>query len=379
MAVWLAVKVVFLVFVLAINCSGDESVRILSQDNFEEVVKQNKYVLVDFYAPWCGHCKALEPEFKLAAENSLNQHVVFAKVDATKEVQLTDKYKIEGFPSVYLFHHGEQDTYDSERSMEAITAWLKDRTGPAISVAASLEEGRSKLRQRKTTKPMVFAMGDTKLKDALSDIAEHHRRAVSFLFVDHPTASVEMYRGLGEKLAFTGDPLFGDALETFIAKEQLALLNQVDEDNYDVILARSTEGVVWFCFKPESFFPDARTASSVIWEVSKRWEKYPFVFFDTAENLEHAQTELGCSSFPTIVFQKGNLNDEDAESSQSILSFRKNFGSLYEITEAALDQFLQDAHSGKIEPVDDIEDANEEVDGEDDLDDIGSNPEKAEL
>lgn len=58
----------------------------LNASNFEEVVKNNTNVLVEFYAPWCGHCKKLEPEYEKAAKKlkAAKQDVVLAKCDATE-------------------------------------------------------------------------------------------------------------------------------------------------------------------------------------------------------------------------------------------------------------------------------------------------------
>jgi len=60
---------------------------------------------VEFYAPWCGHCKKLEPEWnKLASD--LNGYVKVAKVDATVNTNLAQRFGVTGYPSIKFFPAG---------------------------------------------------------------------------------------------------------------------------------------------------------------------------------------------------------------------------------------------------------------------------------
>ena len=81
----------------------DGDVRIVVGDSFDEIVRDpTKDVLIEVYAPWCGHCQALEPTYhKLATRFKDVSSVVIAKMDGTKNEHAA--IDVEGFPSIYFF------------------------------------------------------------------------------------------------------------------------------------------------------------------------------------------------------------------------------------------------------------------------------------
>jgi protein disulfide-isomerase A1 len=94
----------------------DKDVVVLKEGNFSDFVTKNKFVMVEFYAPWCGHCQSLAPEYAAAATELKAEEVMLAKVDATEENELAQEYDIQGFPTVYFFVDGVHRPYPGPRN-----------------------------------------------------------------------------------------------------------------------------------------------------------------------------------------------------------------------------------------------------------------------
>ena len=131
-------QIIFLITLITLTKSfyeGKSSVILLDKNSFEKEVLQSKDIwLIEFFAPWCGHCKNFAPEYEKAAR-ALKGIFKIGAVDADKEKELAGKYGIQGFPTVKFFGITKTNIqdYNSARSAQAIINYMFDRAKDIVN------------------------------------------------------------------------------------------------------------------------------------------------------------------------------------------------------------------------------------------------------
>ncbi|VAH85126.1 unnamed protein product [Triticum turgidum subsp. durum] len=117
-------------------------VLLLTAANFTAVLAARRHVMVEFYAPWCGHCRALAPHYAAAATHLAEQgvDVALAKVDATEDHDLAQAHDVQGYPTLLFFIDGVPRDYSGERTKDAIVAWIGKKLGPAVRNLTAVDE-----------------------------------------------------------------------------------------------------------------------------------------------------------------------------------------------------------------------------------------------
>jgi protein disulfide-isomerase A6 len=119
---------------VVIGASAGSAVIDLIPSNFDDVVlKSGKPALVEFFAPWCGHCKTLAPVYEELAQGFqfAENKLVIGKVDADDHKDLGRKFGVQGFPTLKWFDGKSKDPedYNGGRDIESLTKFITEKTG----------------------------------------------------------------------------------------------------------------------------------------------------------------------------------------------------------------------------------------------------------
>eukprot|EP01111_Echinosteliopsis_oligospora_P009855 TRINITY_DN2968_c0_g1_i2.p1 TRINITY_DN2968_c0_g1~~TRINITY_DN2968_c0_g1_i2.p1 ORF type:complete len:320 (-),score=84.17 TRINITY_DN2968_c0_g1_i2:471-1400(-) len=105
-----------------------QEVTVLTDDSFDEATKEGTWLL-DFYAPWCGHCKKLNPIFDTVGAKFMKMKGIHAgKIDCTVEKGLAERFNIRGYPTLKVIKDGKLYDYSGGRTEDALIAFAKEPT-----------------------------------------------------------------------------------------------------------------------------------------------------------------------------------------------------------------------------------------------------------
>ncbi|KAL1214582.1 Protein disulfide isomerase-like 1-2 [Cardamine amara subsp. amara] len=221
-----------------------EFVLTLDHTNFTETINKHDFIVVEFYAPWCGHCKNLAPEYEKAASELSSLGLVLAKIDASEEVNkgVANEYKIQGFPTLKILRNGGKSIqdYNGPREAKGIVTYVKKQSGPASVEIKSADVAAEVVGDKNVVAVGVFPKLSGEEFDSFMAFAEKLRADYDFA---HTLDAKLLPRGDSSvsgpvvRLFKPFDELFvdskdfnGEALEKFVKESTIPLVTVFDSD-----------------------------------------------------------------------------------------------------------------------------------------------------
>ncbi|GAB7363289.1 hypothetical protein MBLNU230_g3570t1 [Neophaeotheca triangularis] len=321
----------------------------LGKDTFEPFVKEHDLVLAEFFAPWCGHCKALAPEYEEAATSLKEKDIALAKVDCTEHQDLCMEYGVEGYPTLKVFRGPENiSPYTGQRKAPAIVSYMTKQSMPSVSL---LENG-DQLEEFKTADKVVlvgfFGADDKSSNTTFGEVADDLRD--TFLFgatSDEALAKAEgvsqpaivLYKSFDEGKNTFAESFTKDSITEFAATAATPLIGEVGPETYAGYMAAGIPLAYIFADTPE----ERASLSEELKPVAEAQKgKINFATIDAKAFGQHAgNLNLEVGKWPAFGIQDTAKNQKfpyPAAGSASNLSAKK------------ITSFVEDFVAGKIEP-----------------------------
>jgi len=332
----------------------EDGVLVLGDDSLESAIEDYPYLLVEFYAPWCGHCKSLAPEYSKAAKKLSKEFsaVKLAKVDATVHKTVAEKFEVRGYPTLKFFKKGVPQEYAGGRTADSIVEWVKRKSGPSAKTLDSKEDASDFVDANNVAVIGFFQDVDGVEVEAFMAVADNNEN-VKFGITTNEDV-FELYEVTKEKLPCVvllknfdegRNDLEGDLTEeniaAFIASNHLPLVADFSKETAPMIFQGSVTNHFLI------FIPTKHESRGNVVEIAKKVAKdvKGEILFVTVDTDVEDNTRV--AEFFGIVGEEIPTFRLTATSSNDMLKYKPKSG---EFTEENIRLFVDDFKAGKLAP-----------------------------
>merc|ERR1711939_78023 len=194
--------------------------------------------LIEFFAPWCGHCKALAPHYEEAATILKDEGITLAKVDCTAEAELCSANGVSGYPTLKVFRNGDVADYGGTRKTDGIVSYMRKQSLPAVSDVTADNHDEFK-EADKIVVVGYFDAADEMNKAVFTGVAEAHRDDYLFgISTDSAAAAgvkaptVVLYKKFDEGRNDIAGDVEPEGLTDFIREHAVPALDEISPENF---------------------------------------------------------------------------------------------------------------------------------------------------
>ncbi|CAH01095.1 protein disulfide isomerase PDI1 [Kluyveromyces lactis] len=342
---------------MAASCSAqgdavapeDSAVVKLDADTFHEFIKEHPLVLAEFFAPWCGHCKTLAPEYVKAADELESKDIPLAQIDCQENQQFCQEQGIPGYPSLKLFKNGNPEAageYQGGRDAKAIVNYMLKQSEPAVQVVED-EKAFNEIIAKNLDNTYVVDGSVPEFNETFYQVADSLRDDYSF--IQHGSdGKLSIYLpGESEPIVYEGEDFDAETISTWIAVEAFPYFGDVNGETYQAYMAVKVPLAYFFYTSPE----EREEYESHFVDLAKKFRgKVNFAGLDASKFGRHAENLNQKQQFPLFAIHDTikdlkyglpQLADEEFAALEKPITLATE-----EIT-----KFVEDFLEGKAEPI----------------------------
>ncbi|KAI8853932.1 hypothetical protein BC829DRAFT_424601 [Chytridium lagenaria] len=312
--------------------ANSDVVTLTKGDDLHRFVEKEELSLVEFYAPWCGHCKALAPEYEIAATTLLSSSIKIAKVDCTVETDVCTTHDV--------FRKGKAADFKGQRKADSIISYMKKQALPALSEikADKIEEFA------KSDKVVVVGYFSDKISKkfkAYEKIANELRDDFIFGFTndkvdDVKAPAVILYKSFDEgKNEFDGKKWTEESIKEFVTVNAVPLMDDIGPENYGKYVEAGLP-IAYLFIAEDSHREKAGAAIEKVAKTAKG--KINFVYIDAVKFGSHAKNLNLEPTWPALAIQEPESG------------LKYPYDQTKELITEDVQKFVDDYLNGKVEP-----------------------------
>ena len=240
----------------------ENGVIILNDQNFLQSIADFNKLMILFYAPWCGHCKKLLPEYEKASNALKKEKIALAKIDAESNRRTSQMYGIESYPTIKVFIKQKEYTYDGERNEESIIYYMRKMSSDVLIKVNNTEQADKILKENYAS--IILFGNDQKIVSEF-EASGRVNRDINFIQIDNDDVikylngtkdTISIYKSDDNEWIQYNNDIYDDDINDFIDLYAGPKIYYWDESGIKIVFQKNKPSLFFFADPSDDKYND---------------------------------------------------------------------------------------------------------------------------